>query len=155
MADQLEPVDLEAQLFAHRTQPVDVALAVAPEVEVLADDHRTGVQCVGEDLAHEVVGGGERSVVVEVHDIDHVDTVDVEQLELLVERHEDLGCVLGPQHQRRVDVEGHDRRQHVADLGLGAQVAQHVLVTEVDAVEGADGHDAALARPRAPDHRRE
>ena len=84
--------------------------------------------------------------MVEVHDVHHVDTVGIEQLDLLVEGHEDLGCVLGTQHQRRVDVEGHDRREHIAGFGLVAQVAQHVLVTEMDAVEGPDRHDAALAR---------
>ena len=59
VADELQAVDLEAQPLAHRTQPIDVALAVTAEMEVLTNDDRSRMQRIGKDLPHEVVGAGE------------------------------------------------------------------------------------------------
>src|SRR5207302_7764563 len=66
----------------------------------------------------------------------------LEQLELLVERRQDLGGGSGTHHLGRMTVEGQHRRRQSARPRKIAHEPQHGLVSQMYAVEGADGDRA-------------
>ena len=111
--DQTETEHLEAELGAHALQQRDVAVAPVPEVEVGADDHEARAEHAREHLAHEVFRGLLAARLVEREHEALVDRAGrFEQLELLVERRQQLGRRPGPDDLGGMPVEReHGRAQ--------------------------------------------
>ena len=148
-----EPVaeHLEAELGAHALEQRDVAVAPVAEVEVVADHDEARAEHAREHLAHEVFG---RLLAARLVEREHEAFVDgagrVEQLELLVERREQLRRRAGAHDFGRMPVEGEHGRREAACVGEVVHDAQHRLVPEVHAVERADRDRAARRARRLP-----
>ena len=114
-------------------------MAPVAEVEVGADDDEPGTEPADEHLAHEVLGRLLAPGLVEGEDARRVEVAGrVEQLQLLVERREQLRRRLGAHDLGRVAVEGQAARLVAAGDGELAHDTQHLLVAEVHAVVRAD-----------------
>ena len=147
--DEPEPEHLEAEVLAHLLEQRDVAAAPVPEVEVGADHDDPGPQQPDEHLAHELLGGLVAALLVEAqhaHDVEQRERF--EQLELLVERGQQLRRGLRPHDLGRMPVERDERGVEAAGVGELAHELQHLRVAEVHAVVRADRHDAAVAQRR-------
>ena len=130
-------------LRSRSTLPV----AVAAEVEVVADDDDLGVEASDEHPLDEGLRRLRGLRLVEGHDDDGVDAGRGEQLELLLGAGEQPWRRLRPNDRRRMAIERDDDARARRALGPFADVGDHRLVTEVHAVVGADRDDGALSRP--------
>ncbi len=110
-ADQAMPGHLETQLRSHLRQQRHVPTASVPEVEVLADDHRTGVEAPHQHAANEVLGGLLGTLGVELHDDHDVEPGFGEQLESLIEVGEKTWSRIRADHLGGVPIEGDERAQ--------------------------------------------
>ena len=108
-----------------------------------------GVELTDEDLLDELLRGLVAALRVEAEHADRVDEAGgLEQLELLLERREQLRCRLGSHDLRRMTVEGDHRGLEVARPREVVHEPEHLAVAEVDAVERADRDDAPARRRR-------
>ena len=148
--DQLDALDLEAQLVAELAEQRHVALPLVAEVEVLAHDHDPGVEAVGEHLAHEVVGRLLAAGLVEGDDQAVVDAGGAQQLELLVEVGQQPGSRLGPHDRGGLPVERDHRAAQAPGLGPPPHLGDDGLVVVLPGV--ARRRFDAEIRHQASDH---
>ena len=118
-AHQVEALDLEAEVGAHRRQQGDVAPALVAEVEVVADDHDLRAEALDQHLSHELLGRLLGPGLVEGQHDDVVDARGLQQLDLVLVAGELPRRRLRADDLGRVAVEGDDRRLQ-APLGPGA-----------------------------------
>jgi hypothetical protein len=147
--DEAEAEHLEAELAAHLLEQAHGAVAAVAEVEVGADDHQPRAEALDEHLSDEVLGGLLTARLVEGEDHGAIEiSRRAEELDLLLERREQLGRALRPHDLGRVAVEGEADGFQAARVRQLAHEAQHRLVPEVHAVVGADRDRAAAPAPR-------
>ncbi len=148
--DQVDRVDDEVVGEAVVLEQTDVAVAVAAEVEVLADDDRPHGQPLDEHALDERLRRLLRLRLVEAQDHGGVEPGGGQQLEALVGRRQQLRCRLGTHDRGGVTVERQHDRHRIAVGGEALDLLDHRLVPEVHAVVGADRDHGAPARPRWP-----
>ena len=145
---QLDRANLEVVGATELLEHVDVAGAVVTEVEVAADHDRLGPQCGHQHAFDERFRWLARLAGVEGQHDGGVDAGCGQQFEALTLVGEDRRRRLGTHDRGGVAVEREDDRT-VGELGRqGPHHGDHRLMADVHAVVGADGHHAALARPR-------
>ena len=147
--DQLDRADREVVGAAELLEQVDVAATVGAEVEVLADDDGAarGARARGRDWTND---SGDSCDCSSSNGSTTVASMPVaaSSSRRCSGIGEQLGRRLRPDDHRRVAVE---REHHRAGGELGGDRAHLIddrLVSEVDAVVGADRDDGAFARPR-------
>ena len=96
---------------------IAITLLVMAEVEVLADDHHTGLQAAHEHPVDERLRALRCLVLVERHDHDRVDAGRLQQLELLLGTGQQPRRRLGPHDARRMTIEGHHHRLRTEIIG--------------------------------------
>ena len=149
MPTKPDPGHVKAHLGAHALEEGDVALAVVPEMEVVAHHYCSGVEAADQDLGDEVVCPFGRPLGVEVHHERELSPAILEQREFLVEVRQQQWGRLRAHHAGRVPVEGHDGGQG-PDLVCGAaDPFDEPAMAEVDAVKGPDRNHRPLRRRRA------
>ena len=84
-ADQPDPRHIETPERPDALQERHIALPVATEMEVVANNQRPGVQAVDEDFVDEGFCRFGRTFCIEVHDQDDVDPRGFQERQLLVE----------------------------------------------------------------------
>ena len=125
----------------------DVALAIATEVEVLTDDDGRRGQPVDEHPLDELARRLLRLSLVERQHDGGLDAGLGEQLEALLGIGEQLRCRFRSHDRGRVTVEREHRRVRRIVGGDLADVTDHGLMAEVDAVVGADRDHGSFAGP--------
>ena len=148
--DEVHGIDDEVMGDAVVLEQADVPVAMAAEVEVLADDDDLDRQAVDEHALDERLGCLLRLRLVEAQHDRGVEPGGGEQLQALLGRRQQLWRRLRPDDRRRMPVE---REHHGHRIALGSEaldLLDHGLVSEVHAVVGPDGDDGAPARPRRP-----
>ena len=118
-------------------------------MEVLADDDELGPKAVDQHVVHELIGALVRAVLVEDDDDRGVDAGLLEQFELLRQVRQQPRRRFRAYDRRRVAVEGEHDRLRAELRCVPADVGDHGLVPEMDAVVGTDGDDRPLAGPWA------
>src|SRR6185436_9443487 len=97
---------LEAELGSHLLEQSHAAVAAVPEVEVGADDHELRAETFDEHLPHEVLGRLAAARLVEGEDHGAVEESGLaEELDLLVQRREQLRRTLRPHDLRGMAIE--------------------------------------------------
>ena len=137
--DEPEAEHLEVQLRAHALQQRDVAVAAVPEVEVGADHHETRAEHTREHRGDEVFGGFLAARFVEREHEAFVDGIGAfEQLQLLIQRGEQLRRRTRPHHLRGMAVEREHGGCEPARVREVVDQPQHRAMPEMHTVERAD-----------------
>ena len=113
------------------------------EDEIPADDDVTGPQPTEEDGIDEVLRRTPGEVEVEMEDIEVIGAERRDMAGLGAQRRQAERRVIGPEHTPRMGLEGEHAKRCAQIPGDRAGLADEGLVAEMDAVEIADGDDAA------------
>ena len=148
--DEVDGIDDEVVGDAVVLEQPDVAVAMAAEVEVLADDDDLDRQALDEHALDERLRRLLRLRLVEAQHDRGVEPGGGEQLQALLGDVSSCGADSG-----RTIVAGCRSNVSTTDIasligGEALDLLDHGLVPEVHAVVGADGDDGAPARPRRP-----
>ena len=114
----------------------DITGGTMPEPEVLPDHHHPGIQGNDEAL-DEILRAHPCHLLVEPHDPHLMRSGGLEQVDPLFEPGDQFRGRLGTQHRQGMRPEGDDSEFTITTLGL-----QDTLMTTVNTIEVADGHDA-------------
>lgn len=124
-------------------QGFDGAFVVLAEAHIIADDDDLAGQCLNEVGAHELLGALGREVEVVVLDEQRIDAGVRDEVGLLLGARDHQRRLIRAVDRARVRVEGHG---HGAQRSLPGQCRyglENGLVTAVDPIEVAQGHDGA------------
>ena len=146
-ATRSDGVDDEVVVGAVRLEQADVALAVAAEVEVLADDDDLHGEAVDEHPLDERL---RRLLGLDLVEVQHHGAVEPgrgQQLQALLRRRQQLRRRLRPDDRGRVAVEREDHGVGAFGGGEALDLGDDRLVAEMHAVVGADRDHGALAGP--------
>ena len=125
------------------TQRVDVALALARVVKVVAHDHVPHAETCHQQLLFELRGAEVAHACVETQHHDAVDPVERERLELLAQPHQARGRRRALEEFARSRLERDHGDRHAEFIGLAPRGLEHVLVAAMHPVVIADRRDAA------------
>ena len=118
-------------------EPLRVASATPPEREVVADHPAPKVHHRCEPV-DEFLRRQRRQLAIETQHDGVLDAGSLDERELFLKRRDGLRAVRGIQDAARVRFEGDQCRLRLIHLGGGDNMAEHVDVAEVHAVEAAD-----------------
>ena len=138
VADRIDLLRLEAVARAEDAQHREVARAIVAEQEVRADPDFGDAQPVDEHGAHERFGLPVRQLGREAHDRGALHAGVGDRLELLRLGHQQRRRLVGPDHARRMRVEGHDDGGRAALFGDAPHAIENLAVSAVQAVEVAE-----------------
>jgi hypothetical protein len=113
------------------------------EAEVGADAHGPCVQCPGQDLLAEVIGGLTGELRRERNRDQLVHAQRGDQLDLLVRGGQQPGRLVGAQHLERMGIERHHGRREATRASPLDGRTDHPPVPAMHAVEGAERECAA------------
>ena len=137
-------MNFESHFHAEFSQRVDVAQPRTPKVEVLPHHDAPHSEPFHEDLAHKFLWHRVRSVGRELDQVHVLNASRLEQFQLLVQRVQQFGGILGPQHQRRVAIECDHCRGHSQTFRLREKLTYDGLMSDVHAVVHPDAGGGLL-----------
>lgn len=127
--------------FDALAEPLGRALAVVAECEIVADDHCFGAEVVFENGLVELLGGAVGELLVEREDDSCADTEGLDEFKVLVEGVDGARGAVGGEDFGGMSVECENDAGKEFLVGEFDGLFDEGLVTEVDAVKGADAND--------------
>src|SRR5439155_6102771 len=145
---RIEDCDTEAESFAHPAQQRGIAAAAVAEDEIVTDDGLADPEPGDKHVAHEILGaqGSEREIEMEV--VEQIYTERAQQLGLDAKRGQSKGRQTRLKDAARMRLEGQHTLLHPGCACQLSGLADDELVTEMNAVEIADGDHAAARASR-------
>jgi len=143
--ERLVEEDVEVEVFSEKREPREVVVETGAELVVVAQKEEFHAQLTDQDLGSELAGGELRGMGIEVDSDNIVDAGALEIIHAFVESGEEGDVVVGVEHEPGVVAESDDERFEVKLTSHRGQMAKHLPVTEMDAIEHADG-DSGGAR---------
>ena len=119
---------------------LDVADSVAAEVKVAADAHPAGVKSFKQNIPHERLGRHGCEARVEGQDVNAFDAGLEDGVHLVVERRDARYLAASAEEVLRMRFKGDDGGNETARQRGFLDVFEKCLMTEMDAVEVADGN---------------
>src|SRR5579863_3471670 len=143
--NRLQHAHAEAMVLSLLLQERGVAAALVAEMEVVPDDYVAGAKPLDQEAADEILSTHLRERSIEMQHGQQIDAQGFDAVRLGAERRQPKRWRLGMKILNGMRLEGHERQRCAhATRGLAGEIDDRAM-TQVDAVEIADGdHGAAV-----------
>ena len=145
-------VDVEPVLHAEPAEGLDVAASPAAEPVIVPDDQLLHPAAVEQDASDELLGTEPRHPPVEPQQHHVVELGLGQELAPFRSGHQDRRRRLRVDHLERMRLEGNENAGPAGGPRAIGDLAEHGLMTQVHAVERADGDGAAIGQLRHSAH---
>jgi hypothetical protein len=134
----------KSQFPAQRAQERDIPAAAVTEVEALAHGEAPESAETEDQFAHEFFTGLVAHGGIEAEDQHGVGTLNLQRRDALGQRLQESGGFFGSDNRQGVGIEGGHHRGRAAGPSIDLRLSDHMLVSEVDAIEETQGQADAV-----------
>ena len=141
--------DLKTEPLAGLLQVIEITVTATAETEVIPHHQVVDAQALDQQIAHERLGGEAAERLVEPGAQHLIDAVVAQRDQLVTQAVKPRRCLVRAEKFLRLRFEQHHRGQLATRPGLVDHLIENPLMPQMDAIEVADGGDAApVARPQ-------